>query len=75
MPREERAGVAVGATAEKEEIEDGKSNGVAASEAVDKNLLILIRHLLHIIQMLGINRMHSRLARFLGNLIQQLCLQ
>lgn len=49
MFREERVGVVVGVIVEKEEIEDGKLNGVVVSEVVDKNLFILICYFLYII--------------------------
>lgn len=42
MAREEGAGVAVGATAQQQEVEDGQADRVAAGKGADKHLLVVI---------------------------------
>lgn len=71
---EERAGVAIGAAAEEEEIEDGQANRVAAGEASDEGLLVLVGEFLKVVQVLSVDCVDSGLLT-LGDLVQKLLLE
>lgn len=53
---EERAGVAVGADAEEDEVEDGKARGVLHGELVDELLLVRVRELLEVVREVRVDR-------------------
>ncbi|KAI6766653.1 hypothetical protein HG531_011875 [Fusarium graminearum] len=74
VAREERAGMSVGSASEKEEVEDGQTNRIAAGEASNKSLLVLVGKFLRVVQVLGVDGMNGRLL-ILGELVQKLLLQ
>lgn len=70
----ERACVSVGAAAEKQEVEDGETDRVAAGEAGDEGLLILVGELLEIVKVGGIDGVDGGLL-VLGNLVKKFRLE
>jgi len=74
MTREERAGMSIGSASEEEEVEDGQTNRVAAGEASNEGLLVLVGKLLNVVQVLGVDGVDGRLL-VLGDLVQELLFQ
>lgn len=75
MAGEQAAGVAVGAGAEQQEVEDGQAHAVAAGEAGDEGLFVLVGQLLGVVEIGGVDGVDGRGAELLGDLLEQLLLQ
>ena len=71
---EQTACVAVGSAAQKEQVEDGQLDRVAAREGADEQLLILVGQFLGVVQVFRVDRMDGRLAQVGGDLVKQLLL-
>lgn len=69
----EGAGVAVGAAAEEDEVEDGETDRVAAGKAGHKRLLVLVGELLDVVEMCGVDGVDCGLL-VLGDLVEELLL-
>lgn len=74
MTREEGAGVAVGAAAQKDEVEDGEADGVTAGEAADERLFVLVGEFLGIVEVGGVDGMDGGLLVG-GDLVEELGFQ
>lgn len=71
---EERAGMAVRAAAEEEEVEDGQADRVAGGEAGDEGLLVLVGELLEVIEVGDVDGVDFGLLVG-GELVEQLGLE
>jgi hypothetical protein len=74
MAREKRAGVSVGSAAEEEEVEDRQTDRVAAGEAGNECLLVLVGKFLQVVQVFCVDGVHGGLL-VLGDLVQKFLLE
>ncbi len=65
----------VGAAAQQQEVEDGKLDAVLGGERAHEVFLILIRQLLHVVEMGAIDGMHGRTTFVVGNFVEQFVLE
>lgn len=73
---EKGAGVAIGATTEKQEVENRQADGVAAGEGADQNLLVVIGNLQGLlVEFILVDWVHFGLSSVCRDLVEQFLLQ
>lgn len=71
MAGEQAARVPVGPATEEDQVESGEFDGVLCGEDAHERLLVLVRQLLHVVEVLRFNGVDSRLAERGGDLCEQ----